>query len=976
MKPANSLPKVLENDFNIKWNSLCVSGRWAKNISHDNPEIFAALKRVFAFSDFVARSCIHHPEMFANLIENNDLQKCYELNEYNDKLKTALLPLEEDAKFNIQSRISSLQHILRRFRLYEMVRIAWRDLAGWADLEETMADLSALADVCINHALSHLYKWQCLKYGIPTGPDGSQQHLVVIGMGKLGAYELNFSSDIDLIFAYPEPGKTKGKTTSISNEEFFVRLCRHFFHVISVTTSEGFVFRVDTRLRPYGENGPLVMSFDNMEAYYQRQGREWERYAWIKARIVADEKRAGNSLLERLQPFVYRRYLDFGVFESLREMKNKISLEVKNKGMKSNIKLGPGGIREIEFFGQIFQLIRGGVTPVLRERRIHKVLTALSQNNYIEQDTCNELVKAYEFLRKTEHRLQEFSDQQTHLLPMDHTGRQRLAVSMGFACWESFALHLSRHMERVHYHFNALLAEKEPDGRIEHDKQEAKIEIELKGIWQNLIDNEKSVDLLSHAGFDKPEKVLRLLGNLRNDPHTRPLSIKGRKRLDRLIPIVLREIGKSRLPYSVLNRIIDLIKAIERRTCYIALLLENPTALAHLIKLANVSPWIISFVSRHPVLLDELLDPRTLYVPPERDELEKEVKKKLESIPYDDLENQIQELCIFKQVNLLRVAAADVTGALKLMRTSDHLTEIAETIVNKVIELAWNHLIEKHGTPTCVIGGYTIDKGFAVIAYGKLGGIELGYGADLDLVFLHAGARGQTKGGMRPIDNSQFFARLGQRIVHILTTHTTAGMLYKIDMRLRPSGSAGPLVSHIESFGNYQIKNAWTWEHQALVRARPISGNIKLTKYFEQIRKEALARPRIKSLLQEEVGSMRERMRKELLSPEPEMFDLMHDKGGIVDIEFLVQYLVLLKSHEHAGLLKWTDNVRILETLTQTGVIDKDIAILLKEAFLTYRSAVHRLRLQEKPARVPEKEFYGLREKVKKIWKLFLENNA
>ncbi|MEA3415408.1 MAG: bifunctional [glutamate--ammonia ligase]-adenylyl-L-tyrosine phosphorylase/[glutamate--ammonia-ligase] adenylyltransferase [Thermodesulfobacteriota bacterium] len=973
MKPANDLPKSLENDFNIKWNSLCVSAQWAKNVLHDNPEIFTALKRVFAFSDFVARSCIHHPEMFANLIESNDLQKGYKVNQYNDKLKTALLSLEGDAQSGIQSPGPSLQHILRQFRLYEMVRIAWRDLAGWANLEETMADLSALADACINHALSHLYKWQCLKYGIPTGHDGSEQHLVVIGMGKLGACELNFSSDIDLIFAYPDPGKTKGKTTSISNEEFFVRLCRHFFKVIGSTTSEGFVFRVDTRLRPYGESGPLIMSFDNMEAYYQRQGREWERYAWIKARVVADEKSAGSSLFERLQPFIYRKYLDFGVFESLREMKNKISLEVKNKGMKNNIKLGPGGIREIEFFGQIFQLIRGGVTPVLRKRSIHKVLTALSQNNYIEQDTCNELVKAYEFLRKTEHRLQEFSDQQTHKLPRDHAGKERLAVSMGFVDWESFALHLSKHMERVHYHFNALLAEKEPDGRIKHDKQEAKIEIKLKGLWQNLIDNEKNINLLSHAGLDKPEEVLRLLDHLRNDPHTRQLSIKGRKRLDRLIPIVLQEIGKSGLSYSVLNRIIDLIKTIETRTCYIALLLENPTALAHLIKLANASPWVILFLSRHPVLLDELLDPRTLYVPPESDELEKDAQKKLALIPRDDLENQIQELCIFKQVNTLRVAAADVTGAVKLMRTSDHLTEIAETIVNKVVEAAWNHLVEKHGTPTCVIRGHTIDKGFAVIAYGKLGGIELGYGADLDLVFLHAGIRGQTKGGIRPIDNSQFFARLGQRIVHILTTHTTAGMLYKIDMRLRPSGSAGLLVSHIESFGNYQIKKAWTWEHQALVRARPISGNIKLTQYFEQIRKEAIARPRIKSQLQVEVRAMRERMRKELLSPEPELFNLIKDKGGIIDIEFLVQYLVLLKSYEHAELLKWTDNVRILETLTQTRVIDKDIAIFLKEAFLTYRSALHRLRLQEKPARVPEKEFYGLREKVKKIWKLFLE---
>ncbi len=972
MEHANNLPELLENDFNNKWNSLCVSAQWVKNIPHDNPEFFFALKRVFVCSDFVAKNCIHDPDLLGRLIKTNDLKKHYEPDEYNNKLQNALLALEKDAKSSIHILTTRIQQILRRFRRYEMIRIAWRDLAGWADLEETMTDLSAFADTCVNLSLSHLYKWQCSKHGIPSSPDGSQQHLVVIAMGKLGARELNFSSDIDLIFAYPEHGKTKKGGTVISNEEFFIRLSRHLFTVISEFTSDGFVFRVDTRLRPYGENGPLVMSFDNMESYYQSQGREWERYAWIKARITGDEDGQGKNLLKMLQPFVYRKYLDFGIFESLRKMKNKISLEVKKKGMQDNVKLGPGGIREIEFFAQIFQLIRGGVTPVLREPCIYKILTALSQNNYIEQNTCDELIKAYRFLRNTEHRLQEFSDQQTHKLPVDSLGKERLAFSMGFMDWESFASHIRRHMEKAHYHFNTLLAKKTIASGIEKDK-ETKHEIELKVVWQNLTNDKKSLDALSGLGFDKPAQILRLLDNLQNDPHTRQLSAKGRQRLDRLIPILLIEAGRSRLSDSVFNRIIDLIKAIERRTCYIALLLENPAALAHLIKLANISPWIISFLSRHPVLLDELLDPRILYVPPERKELKNEIDKRLEMIPSDDLESQIQELCIFKQFNILRVAAADVTGAVKLMRTSDHLTEIAETIVNKVVELAWNSLTEKHGIPTCVIDDTEINRGFAVIAYGKLGGIELGYGSDLDLVFLHAGTSGQTKGGKRPVANSQFFARLGQKIVLILTSHTTAGMLYKIDMRLRPSGSSGPLVSHIESFRNYEIKKAWTWEHQALVRARPISGSIELSEYFKKTRKEALSKYRSKAALQKEVITMRELMHKELLNSETGMFDLINDKGGIIDIEFLVQYLVLLKSHKHNELLKWTDNVRILETLTQTKIIDNDIAVDLKEAFLKYRAAVHRLRLQEKPTIMPEEKFYSLRKRVKNIWEDFLE---
>jgi glutamate-ammonia-ligase adenylyltransferase len=976
----DDLPEILSQNLEEKWDAFCIAAKNAHAQLPDDPEILTGLRRVFAYSDFVARSCIQKPEMLVDLISTGDLQRQYEEKEYRVKIKLMLQTVEENTtpaqpvypthhpSLDLDSGISRLQHILRRIRMREMVRIAWRDLTGWADLTETMADLSDFADACIGETLALLYKQACLNFGIPTGTNGTQQQLIVIGMGKLGARELNFSSDIDLIFAYPDVGETKGHTTSISNEEFFTRLSRQLVKVIGQTTADGILFRVDLRLRPYGENGPLVMSFDNMEDYYQNQGREWERYAWIKARVVSGDQGRGAHLLERLKPFVYRRYLDFCTFDSLRDMKQSITLELKSKGMKGNIKLGPGGIREIEFLGQVFQLIRGGVSPVLQERNIQIVLRILVQENYIPSQVCEALIDAYIFLRNTEHRLQEFTDRQTHTLPQDDFGRTRLAACMGFSNWQSFASQLEKHMETVHTHFNALLKTEDPE------KQGSNFEIELAGVWQHLSDNHQNKKVLSEAGFDTPDQVLHLLDQLQNDIETRTLSQEGRKRLDRLIPLVLKASGKSENPDMVIHRLVNLIKTIERRTCYLSLVLENPTALTHLIKLANASPWIISFLTRYPVLLDELLDPRNLYAPLPREELEKDLRRRMAQLAHQDFEQQMEELRIFKQINTLRVASADITGAVPLMKVSDRLTDLAETVLCEVLELSWNYLVEKHGRPTCQLSGNTVERGFTVIAYGKLGGIELGYSSDIDLVFLHSGTDGYTQGNSNPIDNAHFFARLGQRVIHILTAHMPTGILYETDMRLRPSGSSGLLVSHVESFKDYQTNHAWTWEHQSLVRARPICGDPLVARRFEQIRQAVLARPRIKTKLREEITGMRRRLRTERLYPEAEVFDLIQGRGGIVDIEFLVQYLVLLNANEYAELLQWTDNVRLLETLAKTGIINSDTALLLKEAYLTYRSSAHRLSLQEKPAKVDRHHFHGLRENVKKIWRDLIEN--
>lgn len=971
MNPINNFSKKLAQDAQNKWKAFCDA---IDNSNTEMPNDFRMInmvnvaKQVFAFSDFVAKNCVHNPTIFCELAKSGDLTAQYNENEYNDKLSELISNIEIGATDN--HFLSELQHILRKFRIREMTRIAWRDIAGWSDLEETMTDLSNFADSCIKHALSLLHKHQCLQYGVPTGTNGAPQYLVILGMGKLGARELNFSSDIDLIFSYPTIGKTENKAKSITNEEFFTKLCRCFLNALGKMTSDGIVFRVDVRLRPYGESGPLAMNFDNMVNYYQMQGREWERYALIKARVITDENnfhKCGLNLLEKLKPFVFRKYLDFGVFESLRDMKQQIILETKHAKIKDNIKLGAGGIREIEFFGQIFQLIRGGVTPILQTRRIQKTLTLLAHRNYIPQSVCDELLKAYIFLRKTENRLQEFSDRQTHKLPSDILGKERLAKSMGFAEWETFVLRLAEHTKNVHNHFDKLLKTAKPEHSEDVDKQ-----TKLKGVWLDITPIEQNLKILSSAGFKKPDDVIRLLEDLRTASVKRSISIEGRKRLDKIMPIVLLNVGVSRHPDIILIRIIELLKTIARRSCYIALLLENLDALTRLIKFADESSWIISFVTRHPVLLDELLDNRIFCAPPTKDDLAKQIQSKLESVPSDDIESQIEQLCVFKQANILRVAAAEISGILKVMKVSDHLTNIAETVVNKTLEIAWNSLIKEHGAPVCHLNGEKCGKGFVVIAYGKLGGIELGYNSDLDLVFLHAGAEGKTTGKNKPIDNAQFFARLGQKVIRMLTIYTSAGRLYETDMRLRPSGNAGLLVSHIETFKEYQIDKAWTWEHQAILRARAISGDIKLIKYFEQIRRQVIAIPRKKEQLQKEVSDMRERLRKKQLFVAPEMFDLKQGVGAIVDIEFLTQYLALLYASERTELLEWTDNVRLLETLFEIKAINASDTNLLKDAYLTYRTAVHSLSLQEKPAMALEKDFCEISEQVKKIWDFFI----
>ncbi len=936
-----------------------------------------ALKIGFALSRFAFNTAVRYPALSHELLRSGDLMCAYGAGDLTKRFERHIATGGAESAETIFEKAwvamgqARFDQLLRSFRHREMLRIAVRDLSGLADLTTTLEELSALADTCLQRALDFLYERQCRQWGTPVDAADIPQQLVVLGMGKLGARELNFSSDVDLIFTYPRRGRTAGGTQTTSSEDFFHRLCRNLIKSIGANTTDGFAFRVDTLLRPFGESGPLVMSFSQMEDYYETHGREWERYALIKARVVAGDQAAGRQLLDNLKPFVFRRYFDYNTFESLRDMKQRIATEVLSKGLQDNIKLGPGGIREIEFFGQMFQLLRGGVQPQLQARGILIILRRLVENRYIPPETGNELTSAYTFLRRTENRIQAYMDQQRHHLPRTEDERALLALAMGFDDWSGFRAALDGHRQKVEYHFNALLEHGDAD-KSDHTDEAERLTNDLSAVWQGVLDEARTHTALSGAGFTRPAKAMELIDQLRGDAALRPMSAMGRDRLAKLMPLLLAAAGGTSHPQQVLGRLFDLIKSICRRTAYLSLLWEYPATIDQLVQLSEASPWISSLLSHHPVLLDELLDPRTLYSPPKRGELASELRSRLVGIPDGDLEHQLETLRIFKQINTLRVAASDITSVLPLMKVSDRLSDIAEVVLEEVVNLSWQHLVEKHGTPTCLLNGRSCRQGFAVIAYGKLGGLELGYRSDLDLVFLHAAAPGETSGGPRPIDNAQFFARLGQRVLHILSAHTAAGILYETDMRLRPSGDSGVLVSHMKGFHDYQKEDAWTWEHQALIRARAIAGDNVLLKEFGRIRMAILNRKRNNDQLRDEVVTMRDKLRQAQQPPEEGTFDIKQGRGGIIDIEFLVQYLMLRHAHQYPEITRWTDNVRQLQSLSQHAVIDHQSAFGLRRAYLILRAMGHRLNLKGRPTRIDDSRFKGLRNHVQQCWDTYL----
>jgi [glutamine synthetase] adenylyltransferase / [glutamine synthetase]-adenylyl-L-tyrosine phosphorylase len=957
--PSNSATdlELLPEDLRAE-----VRGAWEKFDARDAlTQRRRDLFRVWAASPFVAQLCVQSPDLLSELLASGDLEHAYEPEQTASRVRAALDAAEtEDA----------LKRALRQLRRREWLRIAWRDLTGAADLKETLRELSALAEHCVDCALDWCYQDACERFGVPCNAAGEAQRLVVLGMGKLGGYELNFSSDIDLIFAYPEPGRTAGRR-AVDNQQFFARLGARLIKVLSEYTADGFAFRVDMRLRPFGDAGGLALSFDAIEHYYQTHGRDWERYALIKARTIAGDRAAGEALLRDFRPFVYRRYLDYGALPALRDMKALIDEEVERRALSDNIKLGAGGIREIEFIAQAFQLVRGGRDPDLQVRELQRVLPRLAEKGLLDASEVESLLAVYTFLRRTENRLQMINDRQTHALPEDRVNRVRLAFAMNYSDWPRFQRDLDDYRQQVHDCFARTFATSESKAERDRDGDNR---ARLDKLWQGRLDEAAARDLLAQCGYKDTDRVLSALKALHAGHAYRAQSSTGRERLDRLMPRVIAAVGAGADADRTLTRVLPLIEAIARRSVYLSLLAEHPVALSQLAKLSGASPWIAEYLCRHPILLDELLDPRDLYAPPNRAGLMQQLRDEFRAIDPLDLETQMERLRQFKQVNVLRVAAADVMDALPLMRVSDQLTWIAEVILNHVLDITWRQMVARYGRPRAIVDGQAYEPGFAVIAYGKLGGIELGYGSDLDLVFLHdsAGER-QLTDGDKALDNAVFFVRLGQRIVHALTAFTPAGQLYEVDTRLRPSGAAGILVSSLQAFDHYQRDKAWTWEHQALVRARPIAGSARITAQFRRIRAEVLARPRAAEALKREVREMRERMWRELGSCDARRFDLKKDPGGIADIEFMVQYGVLAHAARYPAICEFTDNIRILDALAANGVLSAADANFLQDAYRSFRNRVHALSLQGQAASVDALEFEAERAGIKRLWRELME---
>ncbi len=927
-----------------------------------------AFRRVTGASDFVAAQLQRDPQSLSDPQVVEWLQSSLQPGQMRDLLQVRLHGCEDE---------DELARRLRRFRNTQQVRIIWRDVTRQAALVETCRDLSDMADACIDLAYQWIYQRHAAQFGVPTGGrSGQPQHMVILGMGKLGAHELNLSSDIDLIFGYPEGGETAGVKRSLDNQEFFIRLGQRLIKALDALTVDGFVFRVDMRLRPYGSSGPLVYSFAALEQYYQDQGRDWERYAMIKARVVAGDQQAGARLLEMLRPFVYRRYLDFSAIEALRGMKLLIQQEVRRKGMAENIKLGAGGIREVEFIAQVFQLIHGGRDLSLQQRSLLGVLQTLQGQGYLPAAAIEDLRQGYEFLRYTEHAIQAIADRQTQMLPDGELDQARVASMLGFAGWADFHRQLMHWRARIDGHFREVIADPDED---EAAQAAGMLGAEWLPLWEEAVEEESAIRQLEEAGFSEPHTAFKRILDLKRGPQVRAMQRMGRERLDAFIPRLLAQAAEHDEPDRVLERVLPLVEKVVRRSAYLVLLSENPGAMQRLISLCAASPWISEQIARFPLLLDELLNEGRLFKPPLAPELAAELRERLARIPEDDLEQQMEALRHFKLAHRLRVAASEIAGTLPLMKVSDYLTWLAEAILEQVLALAWRQTVARHGTPRRADGSLC-DPDFIIVGYGKVGGIELGHGSDLDLVFIHDGDSQAETDGAKPVDGAQFFARLGQRIIHLLTTQTTSGQLYEVDMRLRPSGAAGLLVSSLAAFERYQESEAWTWEHQALVRARVLVGCPRVAEAFEAIRARVLGRVRELDDLRQAVSEMRGKMRDNLGSRETaagraasafeaeQLFDLKQDAGGIVDIEFMVQYAALAWSHQHPELLRYTDNIRILDGLRDAGLLAESDVGLLQEAYKALRAAAHRLALQKQPGKVAGDQLAAERRNVMRLW--------
>ena len=956
-----ALHASLQNDW-ARWQESCEKAGIDAQL--DGKITLQQLGLLFACSGFLARTAIRYPhELLRQLTEGIDVDHDRAICDRELSERVDDIAVDDN---------ESLRRRLREFRSQRSMRIAVRDLTGVADIHQLMLEQSDLADSIVDVAIARAQQSVSARVGIPRAIDGRSQRLVVLAMGKLGGRELNFSSDIDLIFCYPEDGETDGRR-SISNHEYFLRVIREFVPLLDDATEDGFVFRVDARLRPYGNSGPMAMSFSAMENYYASQGREWERYAMIKARAVSGDTDDIEQLQRILLAFVYRRYLDYTVFDGVREMKAMIAEQVRRKSMQRNIKLGRGGIREIEFIVQTFQLIRGSQDARLQSVGLRQTLEVLGETGLMAQGDVDDLLSSYVYLRTLENRIQIQQDQQRHELPSDDVQLASLVTAMRCGDAEQLTAQIAEHTEKVRRLFDTLIQQTES----ELDDGIATLQSLMKRCLTGA--EEHGAAALDNLGDEllrqQPalqRSVLDAIMTFRGSPSFQNASAHARDLAADLLVALLLQMEQDDQD-DLLQRLVAILQAVMGRSVYLSMMLQHPGLQRRLLWLARCGEWFTDQIRAMPLLLDDLVESDVEQVGPLHEQLSIELASRTSAVAPEDTEQILESLRVFKQSGVFRVAMLDIIGAHRVTDLSDLLSRIAELVVDSTLRQVWDELVRKHGHPGCEVDGERQRPGMAAIAYGKLGGHELGYASDLDIVFIHnsRGHHQHTDGDQR-IENAAFFARVVRKFLHYMGTRTLNGVLYEVDTRLRPDGKAGLMVSSIEAFERYQNERAWTWEHQALIRARTVSGDPNAVQEFARIRSSALIREREWPALARDIVDMRRRMHEHRSSTRSGL-DLKQDAGGLIDIEFIAQAGVLQSAARQPAMLETTATIQLLARLGEMGWLSSAEVSDLTAAYATLRQAQnHRTLGVAQPALIERCE--GSMRDVRTVWnRLFQE---
>ncbi len=900
-----SLPAALEARIAARYADIIARCREAGVAVHDDAGVADRIRRMLLVSDFAGEVLLRQPQLL-------QAQRLDWLRGSGDvDVRARQLPLPEDE--------AGCMRALREFRDAEAMRLVFRDANGLDDLDDTLSDTSTLYESLLQRALEWSERSLAQRFGEARNADGEPQRMVVLGFGKLGGGELNFSSDVDLILAYAESGQSDGRRV-LDNGEYFTRLGHQLVRLMAEPTVQGIVARMDMRLRPFGSAGRLALPFSAMEQYYQREGRDWERYAWIKARPVAGDSAAGKTLLQMLRPFVYRKYLDYTAFAGLRELKVRIDAEVARKDLAENLKQGPGGIREIEFIVQLEQLIRGGRDPALRVRGLRPALEACEARGYIPGQRARRLREAWVFLRRLENRVQMLRDAQTHDIPDDPEQKTRLALGLGYADWRALATELARHRDAVSEEFQAVLV----PGAGEH----AAAPERERALWRAASEQRLDTERLQQSGFGEQQALVDALNTLSRAASVRAMSARSRARLERLMPQLITAARETAAPDVCLRRLIRLVQAVARRSSYLSLLEEQPAARRRLAQIFAGQAFLAEAVIAQPLLLDDVLDPRIDQLPLKRADIAEDIARALTALDERDAEGELERINELKASLAFRLGLALRDGRADAVACARRLAALAAETVGAVLALAERELVAQHGR---LPGGE--GSGFCVLGYGSLGGDELGFASDLDLVFVYDGARARGESdGTRPLDGVRWYQRLAQRVMHWLSTLTRGGRLYEVDTRLRPDGSKSMLVTSLEAFTAYQRERAWTWEHQALLRARPVAGDRELGERLREVRRAVLSQPRDAARVREEVVAMRTRWRGERDRSDAENLDLKQGAGALLDIEFLLQGLVLMHAASMPQLLEQTANAALIEACHQAGVLGDAQARLLGAA--------------------------------------------